>query len=50
MADLDRREFLKIVGMTAGGYARNLDDTVRIHVNTTRELHSWPEHRDGEPT
>lgn len=39
---------IPVVGMTAGGYARNLDDTVQIHVNTTRELLAWRQRRDGE--
>jgi acetoin utilization deacetylase AcuC-like enzyme len=31
-----------VVGLTAGGYARALADTVTIHCNTTREILAWP--------
>ena len=31
-----------VVGLTAGGYARVLADTVAIHCNTTREILAWP--------
>ncbi len=37
---------IPIVGLTAGGYARNLDDTVRIHANTAHEVLAWSAHRD----
>ena len=36
------RRGIPVVGLTAGGYARRLDDTVTIHVNTTRALLTWP--------
>jgi len=32
---------IPIVGLTAGGYARNLQDTVTIHAQTTGELLAW---------
>lgn len=38
---------IPLVGLTAGGYARNLQDTVTIHANTTREVLRWPEHRNS---
>ena len=36
------RRGIPVVGLTAGGYARRLDDTVTIHANTTRALRTWP--------
>ena len=35
------RRGIPVVGLTAGGYARRLDDTIMIHVNTTRALQTW---------
>ncbi len=32
---------IPVVGLTAGGYARQIEDTVTIHVNTTRALRAW---------
>jgi acetoin utilization deacetylase AcuC-like enzyme len=32
---------IPVVGLTAGGYALRLEDTVIIHSNTTREVLSW---------
>ena len=38
---------IPVVGLTAGGYAQRIEDTVTIHVNTTRALQTWPRHRGG---
>lgn len=38
---------IPVVGMTAGGYARELEDTARIHANTCREVLDWPQKRRG---
>lgn len=35
---------IPLAGLTAGGYARQLEDTVRIHANTCLEVLAWKEH------
>ncbi|UCE03188.1 MAG: histone deacetylase [Candidatus Latescibacterota bacterium] len=36
-----------VVGLTAGGYAQQLEDTVTIHANTAREVLAWNAERDA---
>jgi len=36
---------IPVVGLCAGGYARDLDDTVRIHANTALEVLAWKNSR-----
>lgn len=33
---------IPVAAMTAGGYARRIEDTVTIHANTAREVLAWP--------
>jgi len=40
---------IPVVGLTAGGYARQLQDTEQIHANTCLEILDWPQRQSDEP-
>jgi acetoin utilization deacetylase AcuC-like enzyme len=41
---------IPVVGLTAGGYAQQLEDTITIHANTAREVLAWSAERDPSGT